>query len=90
MVYYTAQEADMSQTADEFGAQVVDCTFDIGERVRAAGMIDRFGALVTIQAIAKHLGEGLRLLLDSNLCSATVVRQVLRRIETAALHETPK
>ena len=80
----------MSKTADEFGAQVVDCTFDIGERVSAAGMVDRFGALVTIRAFALHVGEGLRLLLHSNLCSARVARRVLRRIETAALHETLK
>jgi hypothetical protein len=72
----------MSRAAEKFGDGVLECTDDINAKLPA--LVDRFNVMVVVSAFAQHVGGGLQLLMQRNICDARQARLVLRHIEQAA------
>jgi chorismate mutase len=71
-----------SDPDDLFDQQLLDCTVDLnGILPRLAA---RYSAVAVIAALATHVGGGLKICLESGVCTADQARNLLERLERLA------
>ncbi len=72
------------ETTAAFEKSLFECMADLNKHV--PGLSGRYGAPVTVSALAEHMGSALHVLLNRKYCDPLQVRFLLRSVEDFAFH----
>lgn len=76
-----------SEAERNLDRQILACTTDLNRYLPE--LAQRYSPVVVIGALATHVGGGLKVFIQSGICTPAQARVVLQRLERVAFDPTP-